>query len=97
MRWEQIGVLDTLKDFQIPFFIEWLTSDHPSKDGKSISSISKIEISGSETSVREWFDFDLTSSLIDIEIEWIQSVTPGGETGLHAVHFETPFGVIRIE
>ena len=97
LRWKQVGVLDTLKDFQIPFFIEWLTSEHPSKDGKSVSSILKIEISGSETSIRKWFDLDLASSLIDIEIEWIQPVSPGGETGLHAVHFETPFGVIRIE
>jgi hypothetical protein len=30
---------------ELPFFIQWLTEDHPSKDGSTISKIEKIVIS----------------------------------------------------
>jgi hypothetical protein len=34
LAWKQIGVLGTLQDKQLPFFIEWLSLDHPSTDGE---------------------------------------------------------------
>jgi hypothetical protein len=30
IRWKQIGVLGTLEDRQLPFFIEWIENHHPS-------------------------------------------------------------------
>ena len=54
LRWKQLGVLDTLKDAQLPFFIQWLTTDHPSTDGKSVAKISKIEIAGDKSSLQAW-------------------------------------------
>jgi hypothetical protein len=29
---------------ELPFFIQWLTADHPSQDGKAVASIEKITI-----------------------------------------------------
>ena len=39
---------------QLPFFIEWLSSDHPATDGKATASITAIEMSGSESELKHW-------------------------------------------
>jgi len=41
IRWKQIGVLGTLEDRQLPFFIEWIENHHPSTDGKAVATIVK--------------------------------------------------------
>ena len=46
LAWKQLGVTDVLKYPQNPFFIQWLTGTHPSKEGKPTASISKIKLSG---------------------------------------------------
>ena len=38
LSWMQIDVLGTLEEKQLPFFIEWKSLDHPSTDGKAITS-----------------------------------------------------------
>ena len=97
LRWKQIGVLDTLKDSQLPFFIQWLTGDHPSDDGKAIARIKKIEISGSKLITENWIDSNLSSVMNDIEVIWLSSTENGGETGLIAATIETKYGEIRLD
>jgi hypothetical protein len=46
LKWKQIGVLGTLEDRQLPFFIEWLSEEHPSTETDAIAKISKLEIAG---------------------------------------------------
>lgn len=97
LRWKQIGVLDTLKDSQLPFFIQWLTGDHPSDDGKAIARIKKIEISGSKLITENWIDSNLSSVMNNIEVIWLSSTENGGETGLIAATIETKYGEIRLD
>ena len=54
LAWKQIGVLGTLEDKQLPFFIEWLPLDYPLIDGKAIVKIVKVEIVGDESRIKEW-------------------------------------------
>ena len=42
LKWKQLGVLGTLDDSQIPFFIEWKTNEHPSTDGKPLAEITSL-------------------------------------------------------
>ena len=42
LKWKQIGVLEVLEDFSQPFFVEWISKDHPGKDG--IGSADLLEI-----------------------------------------------------
>jgi len=42
LKWKQIGVLEVLEDFSQPFFVEWISAEHPSKDGKAFAKISEI-------------------------------------------------------
>ena len=96
LSWKQIGVLGTLEDRQLPFFIEWKSTDHPSSDGKPSAKIVKIEFAGNEKTLQEWLGVDLKEAVgSGIEIEWVSD--DEGETGIIAVHVETPNGKIRLD
>ena len=97
LRWKQLGVLDTLKDAQLPFFIQWLTTDHPSTDGKSVAKISKMEIAGSASKLDEWLDKELPIIFGDIEVVWTDQSLSNGETGLIGVTIQTPNGEIYLD
>ena len=97
LRWKQIGVLDTLRDPQLPFFVQWLTSDHPSNDGKAVAEIVKIEISGIKSAVEEWLGSDTSSMFDGIEILWVNPAENDGESGIIAVHLESSSGIIRLD
>ena len=97
LRWKQLGVLDTLKDAQLPFFIQWLTTDHPSTDGKSVAKISKMEIAGSASKLDEWLDKELPIIFGDIEVVWTDPSLSNGETGLIGVTIQTPNGEFYLD
>lgn len=97
LRWKQIGVSEVLHDKQLPFFIEWLTSDHPSKDGTPTSKITKVEFAGDKEKIRKYAGENVDQAIGDVEIEWVDLSMTDGETGIIAVYLETPDGVIRID
>ena len=59
LAWKQIGIIELLENRQLPFFIKWLTLDHPSTDGKPVSKITKIEIAGDKNALTNWVGSDL--------------------------------------
>jgi len=97
LKWKQLGVLGTFNDSQLPFFIQWMSTDHPSTDGKAVAEIVKIEISGDEKTIEEWIGSDLSQAFDSVEIQWVDPVVNNGETGLVAVHLATPNGVVRLD
>lgn len=97
LRWKQLGVLDSLKNYQLPFFIQWLTNDHPSKDGKAVAAISKIEIAGSKLTIEEWIGDSISKLTGTIDLEFNTNPEYENETGIIAVHLNTPLGEFRIE
>ena len=46
LRWKQIGVLNILEDSQQPFYVQWISKDHPSSDGNANADISELIICG---------------------------------------------------
>lgn len=98
IRWKQIGVLGTLEDRQLPFFIEWIENHHPSTDGKAIAKIVKVEIVGDEKRITDWLGNDLATALgSEIEVMWLSPTDTEGESGIVAVHLMTPSGVVRVD
>ena len=98
IRWKQIGVLGTLEDRQLPFFIEWVENHHPSTDGKAVATIAKIEIAGDEETISNWLGSDIAQALgDDVEVIWISPSENDGENGIVAVHLTTPNGVVRLD
>ena len=97
LKWKQIGILDTLNDSQVPFFIQWLTNEHPSIDKSTLTSIEKINISGSELTIRNWINSDLSEITNGVEIIWLNPENFNKETGIVSVTFSTPKGIIEID
>lgn len=97
LRWKQIGVLDNLDNSQLPFFIQWLTTEHPSNDGKAVAEISMIEISGSEPQTKSWLDLNVNSVLDGITVKWVSPELNNNEIGITAVHLKTPLGNIILD
>ena len=98
IRWKQIGVLGTLKDRQLPFFIEWIENHHPSTDGKAVATIVKVEIAGDEATITNYLGSDTAKALGDnVEVVWLSPADNDGENGIVAVHFNTPSGVVRLD
>ena len=97
LKWKQIGVLGTLLDRQLPFFIEWLDGNHPSTDGKAVSQIVKIDITGDKAGVSNWLD-SKTENVVEksIELAW-QPPVKNQENGIISVHFATINGTILID
>jgi hypothetical protein len=97
LKWKQLGVLGTLSDSQLPFFIQWISSNRPSNEGKATAEIMKIEISGDEKTIEEWLDSDLSKTFDGVEIQWVTPESNDGQTGLVAVHLSTSNGLVRLD
>lgn len=97
LRWKQIGVLGTLEDAQLPFFIQWLSQDHPSADGKASAKIVKVEIAGDESTIANYLGSDLANAIGEIDVMWIDPADNDGQNGIVAVHLQTANGVVRID
>ena len=98
LSWKQIGILELLENRQLPFFIKWLTLDHPSTDGKAVSKITKVEIAGDKNKLTQWVGEDLEKVIgSDIEVIWVDPSANDGEEGIVAVYLQTPSGEIRLD
>lgn len=97
LTWKQIGVLDTLEDPSLPYFIQWTSepSHHPSLDGPAHVAAVACEIAGDKDAVRAYLGGEVESPIEGSAIEWVDS---DDSTGLVAVHFRTAGGdVVRID
>jgi hypothetical protein len=94
LQWKQLGVIGTLEDAQLPFFVQWISSrdQHPSANANGLK-LSKIEISGDSTSISEYLAEPANHPLEDVDVEWVSADEPG----IVAVTFQTANGLVRID
>ena len=97
LKWKQIGVKEITGAGELPFFIQWLTEKHPSKDGNSVAKISKIVIADDEQLANSWFKYEIKSGLIDVEIEWVKPELNDGDKGIVAVELLVNNKKIRVD
>jgi len=97
LKWKQIGVTEISDSHELPFFIQWLTKDHPSQDGKAVASIEKITIADKGELSESWFKDEILAGLAGTSIEWTDPSTNEGENGIVAVHLKTPTGVVVLD
>ena len=88
LKWKQIGVKEIIGAGELPFFIQWLTDNHPSKDGNGVAKISKLVIADDEKLADSWFQDEIKSALTGVEIEWVKPELNQGDKGLVEVYFE---------
>jgi hypothetical protein len=95
--WQQIGVLDTMADAQLPYFVHWDVDGehHPSAGGRDVS-IAQLDIAGSPERVATWLGEPVQHPLDEVDVAWLDEDDPAGP-GLVAVTLLTPRGVVRID
>ena len=97
LKWKQIGVKDIIGSGELPFFIQWLTEMHPSKDGNSVAKIAKIIIADDEQLADSWFQDEIKSGLNGVEIEWVKPELNEGDKGIVAVELQVSNHKIRLD
>lgn len=97
LRWKQIGVREITESRALPFFIQWLTSDHPSRDGSPVAWIEKIDIVDPTELSDSWFKLEILDAVGNIKINWINSEDNDIFSGITAVHLMTPNGPVIID
>ena len=97
LKWKQIGVKEITDSRELPFFIEWLTDDHPSKDGNAVARIEKIIIADKDQLSDSWFKSEILGALTAVSIEWTDSESNEGDSGIVGIELYSPNGLIRID
>jgi hypothetical protein len=97
LKWKQIGVKEIGESGELPFFIEWLTNDHPSKEGNAVAKINKISIADISHLGDSWFREEILESLGEIEIEWLNPNQNYDQNGLVIVTVSLNGELIHID
>ncbi|CAN2170284.1 Glyoxalase-like domain containing protein [Candidatus Nanopelagicaceae bacterium] len=95
--WKQIGVKEIVEAPEFPFFIQWLSDDHPSTDGQPWASIEKIVIADNDQLADSWFKEEILVGLANVVITWVNPSTNDGQSGIVALELSTPSGTIILE
>ena len=97
LQWKQIGVKEISDSREFPFFIQWLSTDHPSQDGAPSAEIRKIVIADKNQLADSWFKDEILTSLGEVTIEWQDQANNDNQSGIAAVHLSTPSGVVVVD
>jgi hypothetical protein len=97
LRWKQIGVNEITEEKDLPFFIQWLVTNHPSSDGKAISKLKNIKIASSERLANSLFKESIDKSLGEYSIEWVDVENNENLNGIISLKFEGPNGIVQID
>ena len=96
LKWKQLGVRDLLFSARSPFFIQWLTSNHPSSDGVATAAIDTLVISGKHDELSRWF-IDASGQKLEDTVKCSFSFVQNDDDGLKEVKFKTSKGFVIIE
>jgi hypothetical protein len=96
LQWKQIGVNQITEAKELPFFIQWLVTNHPSSDGKAISKLKNIEIASNERLSNSFFKDIINDSLNGFSIEWVNVDKNENLNGIISIKIETPNGIVQI-
>jgi len=97
LKWKQIGVKEITDSRELPFFIEWLTEDHPSKDGNAVARIEKITIADKDQLSDSWFKEEIIEALSGISVEWVNPNLNDGENGITQITVKTPSASVNLD
>jgi len=86
LQWKQLGVLQVIEDSQQPFYIEWISKEHPSNDGIAHAKLSAIFIIGEKNSSLKYLNEFRETLLQNTRINFIKSEFES--SGIKEVTFE---------
>ena len=95
LKWKQIGVSEIINSNELPFFIEWLTPNHPSKTNLPTANIKKITLEGIGKALDSKYREEIYAAVELVEIEFL-SVEDEYSRGIVSVDFNTTKGIVQI-
>ena len=93
LKWKQLGVKELSKNGHFPFFVQWLSENHPSKDLASKTSVTSINICGSKDELNTWINSDI-SNYKQIKLS---ENTNSADSEITSVTFESNGNFIEID
>jgi hypothetical protein len=96
LKWKQIGVLDVLNDSRNPFFIEWISMNHPSKDGSPKAKINKIVMNGDLKDLNPKFNDSFSEVLQETEIVWQGTTGTNLDEGINFIEIKIGNEIIKL-
>ena len=97
LKWKQIGVKEIMDVPEFPFFIQWLTDDHPSLDGNPTAEIMEIVVSAPNELENSWFKAEISQALNSAQISLCERKYEDSEVGITKIVLKTAQGVIQLE
>jgi len=71
LKWRQIGVIEVLEDFSQPFFVEWVSKDHPGKDGAGTANLFEIVFEANQDKSLRIINEHIDEITKDLKLEFI--------------------------
>jgi len=93
LKWKQLGVKELSKNGHFPFFVQWQSDNHPSKDLEGKASISAINLRGPRVDLNSWIDSDI-ANYKQIALE---DTDKTAESEIVSVTFESNGNLIEID
>lgn len=97
LRWKQIGILNTLNYNCVPFFVQWQTSNHPSKNHGAVAELIGIKMSGGINHINAALA-PMSKTIVKlIKIEWANDNNASGPGCIEEIYFRTEGKVVKID
>lgn len=97
LKWKQIGVKEITDARELPFFIQWLTNDHPSQNGIAVSKIEKIIIADNKKLEDSWFKSEIINSLHESGIDFEYKSEVAHPSGIVEIVITSPAGKVILD
>ena len=96
LSWKQLGVLSTLEDASHPFYVEWISQNHPSQDGVPVAAISKLNITSNNQKMLNSLEIELIEKNSELSISWTET-DKNDQTGIISVEFKIGSKIVFLQ
>ena len=96
LSWKQLGVLSTLEDASHPFYVEWISQNHPSQDGVPVATISKLNITSNNLKMLNSPEIELIEKNSELSISWTET-DKNYQSGILSVEFKVGSKIVCLQ
>ncbi len=96
LNWKQIGVLEVIEDSKTPFFIQWISENHPSGDGNAVARLDKIVFQGKPSDLFLQLNLEEQLSLTGTKLIWGESNDKEITSGIDNIEIKLKDTIIKL-
>ena len=96
LSWKQLGVLSTLEDASHPFYVEWISQNHPSQDGVPVATISKLNITSNNQKMLNLPEIELIEKNSELSIS-LTETDKNDQSGITSVEFKIGSKIVCLQ